>query len=671
MFGNVVQKLALLVACMFLLSTAYAQGGAGSFISPGPLTFSHQDLDNNCFACHSLTHGVDEQRCMACHEGVRRQVTKGLGFHAGKGSNCEGCHAEHRGRDFALVQLETDKFDHSTTGFSLFGAHADAACTDCHTEPGKYIGLQSTCVSCHEDPHGHEVSSRDLLESCDRCHNESDWRALPIPKTVFDHSSGAQTEYALEGAHNDVYCGDCHFDWKFVPVEHDACRDCHEDPHRANFGRSTCEDCHGRPTSWRVSDFDHDRTPYPLVGQHAQVECDACHNGHATAPLAYGTCEDCHEDLHGGQFKPRPCEECHTVDVAAFALRTYNHDQTSFPLVGLHQNTTCEECHGDREEALYVGRPFDDCDACHVDEHDGRFEPTLCQKCHTPEGFRALFFNHDDTAFPHTGKHKEVACNGCHEDFKWIGFAFGSCADCHDEASPHEEGVLGPETCDTCHDTEAFNLITFDHAANTRFDLAPAHLDNKCSSCHDSVDRFAGLNSECQACHRDDKPWGHYEGRCGDCHLAEDWFPGGLGDKDHAVTGFPLEGQHAQIDCEDCHAPTRARGEANPLCVSCHSDDDSHRRQLGSECQDCHATTTWFRVRWRHATTGWPLRGAHKLAGCNDCHAATYVGTPTDCYRCHSKDASPGEYHQTELFQFCESCHREYAWSPPIFRGGL
>ena len=33
-----------------------------------------------------------------------------------------------------------------------------------------------------------------------------------------------------------------------------------------------------------------------------------------------------------------------------------------------------------------------------TDAHEGRYEPTPCARCHSPEGFDTLQFNHDDTA---------------------------------------------------------------------------------------------------------------------------------------------------------------------------------------------------------------------------------------------------------------------------------
>ena len=55
------------------------------------------------------------------------------------------------------------------------------------------------------------------------------------------------------------------------------------------------------------------------------------------------------------------------------------------------------------------------CDACHFDEHRGELSRE-CQKCHTETRLEADAgaFNHQTTAFPLLGKHKDVACAKCH-----------------------------------------------------------------------------------------------------------------------------------------------------------------------------------------------------------------------------------------------------------------
>lgn len=656
---------------------AFAQG-FGSFVSPGPLCVGHKDLDTidprDCLACHAPGRGPSATLCLKCHESVKKQVDTKTGFHAKKGETCGDCHPDHNGAGVCEIPPIGKDFDHKAeTGWALLGEHSRIKCVECHPTPGVYTATDTTCSSCHTDPHGRDETDRNILQKCDTCHDSEDWDALPLKADVFDHTSSADADYLLEGEHLEVECADCHFEMKFVPIEHDACTSCHANSHRAEFRNEKCENCHPNATTWAVARFDHDLTRYDLEGEHATVKCEECHQRDKTAPIPSERCDNCHTDLHHGQFviaaetgrpKPKPCDSCHTVQTPAFALRGYDHDTTDYPLVGKHKEQECEECHDDREAAVYVDLPHADCEECHEDPHQGRFQPTACAKCHISDGFEIQSFDHDTTDFPHTGKHVGLECNKCHRDYQWNGIPHESCNDCHYTRNPHQEG-MAVEKCESCHVTEAFDVVKFDHVATTGFDLAPAHDDMKCASCHPQVKDFEGLDSTCSACHVDDRPWGHYEGDCGDCHEAELWFPAGLGTNDHLITGFALVGAHTLEPCESCHPVGQPRGEAQPECAACHTRDDPHQNMLGTQCADCHTEMSWLRTTWRHTATGWPLRGAHRLTACVDCHATGYIGTPTECFRCHETEAPLGEpAHLTAEFLNCDTCHRVFAWSP-------
>ncbi|MEQ1503676.1 MAG: hypothetical protein ABMB14_15665 [Myxococcota bacterium] len=666
---------ALAVLCGLVASTPARAQGFGSFISPGPLSYDHADIDTvtGCTNCHSPGSGPSPDRCMTCHESVKKQVSTKVGFHARRATACGKCHGEHKGKDRELIPIISKNdatFDHRIdTGWALEGEHDRIGCEQCHKTPRKYIGLDPECTSCHQDPHGANLSRRPLLKNCDTCHDANDWDALPLSATVFDHTRIADADYLLDGEHLEVDCVDCHFEMKFVPVEHATCVSCHVNTHRASFKNEACTSCHPNASTWAVPGFDHDRAQYHLAGQHTKVACDDCHEADKTEPLAFQRCDNCHMDIHRNQFAPRGCDACHTVQTARFALRDYDHAQTEYPLIGKHAEQECEECHQDRDKAVYVNLAHDDCDACHDDAHAGRFEPTACDTCHIPDGFHVQAFDHDKTDFPHTGKHIGLECNKCHRDFQWNGIPHASCVDCHYTKNPHGESITG-EQCESCHTTTGFDVLEFDHLERTGFDLAPAHDLLDCASCHTQITDFVGLDSTCEACHADDRPWGHYEGDCAGCHQAENWFPAGLGANDHAITGFALAGAHRLEPCESCHPPGRPRGEAEPDCAACHVRDDPHLNMLGQACADCHTEVSWLRTTFRHTTTGWPLRGTHRLAACLDCHAAGYIATPTECVACHETDAAACvtgcclDAHAGPEFPDCESCHRVYAWSP-------
>jgi len=627
-----------------------AAQGLGSFISPGKLAEPHAKLEGitQCTQCHEPGRGLSAARCLACHDHVRSQVESGTGYHATLGETCERCHSDHQGRAFDMVQLDEASFDHQPTGFPLRGAHAEAPCKACHTDPR----------DCHEDPHGADQSHRTLLAGCGACHEEESWRALPIPTSVFDHQNPAHADFPLEGAHREVACDACHLEWRFVPVAAKDCTSCHENPHRTWLG--ACTDCH-TVAGWSVGTFDHDRTRFPLEGLHQAVACTACHGSDTTRRLPHDTCEDCHEDPHQEQFAPRGCDACHSVDIAAFGLADFDHDATGYPLRGHHAEVACEACHGEGPEATWAGLPAEDCATCHEDPHQAHFEPTPCATCHQENGWLVEDFDHERTDFPLDGAHAGLTCETCHAE-RWTGIAHASCLDCHQDDDPHGEALAG-DTCATCHVTSDWEEVHFDHDQRTAFVLGARHADLTCTECHQRPD-YSGLSGRCESCHLDRRPAGHYTGDCAECHPEVGWTPAGFGERGHAVTGFALHGTHAQLECVECHQPGDPKGVAPSSCEDCHASDDPHRHLLGDRCEDCHEEVSWYRTTWRHSRTGWPLRGGHKLAYCTDCHATGYAGTPRDCWRCHEAEAPMDiAAHQSPFFHACEDCHHVYTWS--------
>ena len=81
--------------------------------------------------------------------------------------------------------------------------------------------------------------------------------------------------------------------------------------------------------------------------------------------------------------------------------------------------------------------------------------------------------------------------------------------------------------------------------------------------------------------------WLNFGYTCISCH-------DGLGsyqDFEHSAR-FALEGGHADLTCETCHAELvqRITGEA---CGACHEEPDLHVGQFGQQCDRCHVITAW------------------------------------------------------------------------------
>lgn len=300
---------------------------------------------------------------------------------------------------------------------------------------------------------------------------------------------------------------------------------------------------------------------YPLIGQHAVIECTLCH-----------------------------------VD-------------------GRYSGTTtrCEGCH-------VLEKPLDhfvgDCAACHsslswTDIHfdHGSAGNNDCISCHNKDKPRSHF---------------EGQCSACHDTANWANASFNhaaigakDCLSCHkkDEPSNHYQGQ-----CSACHNTSNWNNATFNHEAVGAKDCLSchgndkprSHFDGQCSACHNTSNwRDAHFNHEaagvtdCIACHNDDRPDNHFDGQCSACHNTSKW---GDARFDHGAAGATdckschngnKPDNHSDGQCSACHN-TSNWGDAHfdhdasgaTDCISCHSNDrpDEHSQE---QCSVCHNTAKW------------------------------------------------------------------------------
>lgn len=442
---------ALVAAVLFTSRASFAGNDLEKLLMPGPVIAGHAKIENDCNACHKpFSKEAQDSLCLDCHKPIAADIRKKTGFHGKtplrKGLMCNACHDDHLGRDADIVQLDPALFDHETTDFALTGGHRESACRSCHAPEKRWAEAPSTCFACHgaSEPHRgalgkdcqscHRTSSwRDtapfdhgrtkfrlagkhqqvpcmachvgevyagLTKACDgchaiqdvhrrkfgtacgSCHNETSWK-----ETKFDH--GRDTKFPLAGAHGNAKCQACHGASVLVPVPV-ACADCHksQDVHRARLGPD-CGTCHNA-TAWRRDvKFDHGLSKFPLVGLHAAVACESCHEDRSfrSAGLA---CKDCHskDDVHAGRLTPR-CETCHTAN--GWQRVAFDHDrQTKFTLTGRHAKIGCYDCH--TRKAVADARLSTTCYSCHAkqDVHRGKFG-TNCASCHGTSNFTTAF----------------------------------------------------------------------------------------------------------------------------------------------------------------------------------------------------------------------------------------------------------------------------------------
>ena len=96
-----------------------------------------------CVDCHGdpPQYGGTDPTCVACHAADQANANPP---HEGW-DGCTGCHN--------FESFNPSFFDHNAfTRFALAGAHAEAACTQCHgSNPAVYAGTSTDCYECHQD----------------------------------------------------------------------------------------------------------------------------------------------------------------------------------------------------------------------------------------------------------------------------------------------------------------------------------------------------------------------------------------------------------------------------------------------------------------------------------------------------------------------------------------
>jgi len=186
----------------------------------------------DCSICHSVNgwqpakfdHNLSAFKLEGAHAEVRCEECHVNNVYKGTPTDCYSCHQqddEHNGRfgtDCAICHIPASwdniTFDHNAT-FPLTGAHVNVACEQCHVN-NQFLGLSTTCASCHGDPVFH---SGMFGLDCAACHTTNNW---------FAPYNGPHPGIADEGGrgvnHGGASCRDCH-----TQTLHTAtCTACHD-----------------------------------------------------------------------------------------------------------------------------------------------------------------------------------------------------------------------------------------------------------------------------------------------------------------------------------------------------------------------------------------------------------------------------------------------------------
>lgn len=462
------------------------------------------------------------------------------------------------------------------------------------------------------------------------------------------------------------------------------------------------------------------KSPGALTKGHEELDnlqgCASCHKNRLGGDVLASKCNQCHSEIADrlnkkGFHKDKPdCKSCHTDHKGAaysiFApkdwLKTFDHEDTDFSLLGKHASVDCEKCHSSyrkhaKTKELTTSRTYldapSDCYSCHKNVYEHKFskkEFLECNQCHSPniENWKKLArkiqFDHGKTDYPLEGLHIPVTCKNCHKpDIKkkrvttFSPLPFAQCTDCH--ADPHK-GSFGSD-CTTCHGVyrkwkdvipskegekvslkESAGKVTkgFDHN-KTSYPLKGYHQAVECESCHyEPAAKFKVRHfQECSDCHGFAHKTQFENQNCETCHSVDRHFLNSTFDiVRHNKTKFQLTGKHQVLDCKKCHFTGLYEEIPSKECTDCHRNPHDHR-QIDKECSFCHITTTFSWIKFDHSrNTKFELTGKHRAVSCTACHRdEIFKDMPAtnekpNCQACHEDPHGP------PVPQECADCHR-------------
>ena len=653
-----------------------------------PLEGQHITVD--CRSCHeTLVFSEAQTECISCHTDMHQLTV---------GSDCARCHSTENWLVDNITEL------HQDNGFPLLGAHAVVSCNECHISASQlqFNRVGNDCVNCHladynstTNPNHPEAG---FSIECSECHSIDvmDWSTDEVNHDFFPLTKG----------HDISDCASCHIGGNYsnTPTE---CVACHQPDYNntqnpnhqgTNFSTS-CTECHTTDVGWVPAVYgQHDADYFPIYSGAHNGEWNECVDCHTNAPdFAQFSCTNCHtnpqtndehDEVNGYAYNDHACLACHPTGNAE---DNFDHNQTSFPLMGAHATVDCISCHANGFE----GTPTN-CAACHIEDfnqttnpdHETLQFPIDCESCHTEEAWVPTTFDHN-AIYPFTGAHISIAneCALCHNgDYNNTP---NTCAGCHTEdynqsINPNHTTLNFPIECESCHTTEPDWIPASFDIHDNYYVLNGAHamIANDCAACHNGD--YNNTPNTCFECHEQDYSNTvdpnhtvlQFSTDCQSCHTENEWVPATF---DHDGQYFPIySGAHEGewSDCIDCH--TNLSNYAEVSCTACHLNPQTDNDHVGVNgysynspaCLACHPTGS-ANDNFDHNQTGFPLTGAHITTDCISCHANGFPGTPTECSACHIP-----EFNQTSnpnhvslgLPSNCESCHTtEPGWSPASF----
>lgn len=194
-------------------------------VGPGKLIVGHQDLEEDCFACHAPFVGATAERCVTCHKpaDIGRLTTAALPiakpltstpFHQQLiKDDCMACHSDHAG---VKRYRHAGRFKHD-----LLRVDARNECQTCHRAPTDSIhrDITGNCAQCHSqdqwipatyDHNQYFLLDRDHQAPCATCHERNDYSRYSCYGCHEHNPEKIRREHIEEGIRDFRNCVECH-----------------------------------------------------------------------------------------------------------------------------------------------------------------------------------------------------------------------------------------------------------------------------------------------------------------------------------------------------------------------------------------------------------------------------------------------------------------------------
>lgn len=277
-----------------------------------------------------------------------------------------------------------------------------------------------------------------------------------------------------------------------------------------------CTVCH-TTANWntvKTNEFNHNKTRFPLVGQHKAVSCKKCHPT-LVFDQAPTNCSSCHTDMHQGTVG-NDCERCHTSNTWIVTKVKQIHRESGFALVGAHATADCNRCHKSAS-TLRFDNISTDCFTCHKEkyyatagkqfDHQALGFDTDCARCHNMGGIdwssNGKGFNHG--FFPLQGGHN-LACDACHIDNDYKTPLSSECKSCHGVGNsnpiPAHKTKFKEYDCNHCHTIQGWSAgVKFKEHDGRNGKIYSGNHKGKWSSCTDCHTNDTNFKADCRKCH--------------------------------------------------------------------------------------------------------------------------------------------------------------------------